>query len=173
MMDSTSTLLAQAAKARRLAWAILDREAAEALLALAKEYEAQLALLPTTAFVAAPPTLETSDRQELGGRERPSESSAKTPANLHEGWGRERAESDATLERLRRHVSNGQRHVARQQELVRQLHQAGGPSARLAEQLLTTFEETLAYQAWNLARLQLEVELLFPAPSRRRPMLLP
>ena len=59
---------------------------------------------------------------------------------------------ETELEMVERHVREGERHVSRQREIVRELFDHNHPT-QLAEQLLVAFEQTLLDHRAHLARL--------------------
>jgi hypothetical protein len=62
------------------------------------------------------------------------------------------ATTETELEMVTRHVREGERHVLRQREIVRDLLDRHHPTA-LAEQLLVEFEQTLVDHRAHLTRL--------------------
>jgi hypothetical protein len=60
---------------------------------------------------------------------------------------------ESDLEMVRRHVREGEEHVARQREIVERLS-SSGELAEIARTLLADYEKTLALHRAHLARLQ-------------------
>jgi len=60
---------------------------------------------------------------------------------------------ETELEMVRRHVAQGERHVALQQEIIGHLRELGG-STELAERLLTEFEQVLQSHREHLRRIE-------------------
>jgi hypothetical protein len=56
------------------------------------------------------------------------------------------------LDMIRRHIAEGERHVAKQRDVIERLYELGG-DVGLAEDLLEEFEATLAEHRRHLAEL--------------------
>jgi hypothetical protein len=62
-------------------------------------------------------------------------------------------ERDEQIAMIRRHVADGERHVASQREVVERLRDLGADTA-MAEELLEEFECSLAEHRLHLARME-------------------